>query len=212
MTKLIVIKNLANKHIEEFKAEGKVLLTSFARCRVLEGHSGDPLEGIKGFQFSSGEFEPFHGEELERFAPHIRVSGTQKIKTLQVSYTIPDAYLFCTSSHTISSYESHYDIKNTLMFGKFVFESLRLIDSGVYCWKLDRVIYGGLKDLITNRKELEYIQSEEFKTARKDDYFCKPSSYKSDDEYRFVFFTTTNKLSEFTIVRNKSLIKYCTFD
>ena len=98
------------------------------------------------------------------------------------------------------------------MFGKLIFESLRVIDSGVYFWDFKKVIYGGLKDLITNREELKYIQGEEFKTAKKDDYFYKPSSFASDDEYRFVFFTKTKIIYDYAIIRNKLLVKYCTFD
>jgi hypothetical protein len=212
MAKLLLIKNIDSKHLTEFITDGIIQLSSFSRCRILEGHARDPLEGIKGFRYSSGNFESFEGKELERLAPEITCKDTQTIKLLSVSNSIPDAYLFCTSLRILPSYNAHYYIQNTLMFGKLVFESLRAIDSGVFFWSLNKVIYGGLKDLITNRKELELIQGKELKATKIDDYFYKPSTFSPDEEYRFVYFTNSKTISDSTIIRNKALLKYCKFD
>ena len=210
MKELRLIKNLKSEHLEEFKSKGRVLITSFSRCRDLDGHAGDPLEGISGFQLTSNDYVTLDKEQQS--VPDVIFQEPNRVKNLNVRYKIPDAYLFCVSSKVIPSYESHYTINKPLSFGTILYRTLLLFDKEIYFWKLESVIYGGLKDPITDPEVLKQIDGSQFKQATRNDYFMKPSTFADDEEYRFVFFTRSRKVRDCTYIINKKLIKYCSFD
>ena len=71
------------------------------------------------------------------------------------------------------------------------------------------VIYGGAKDTINTLEELKKLGNYNINVATMLDCFYKSSSFKDDEEFRFVFFTKKQPIDTIMTIRNTNLIKCC---
>lgn len=212
----VLIKNLDYKYLEMFRASGRVLLSSLKRLREKEGVGCDKLEGYKTIQLTQSQSRTYMPDKYAcLLPPNIEIKGGYIHFAVgskgEFSTKLPDAYVFCTSVYRLKAFgSSSYRILDVHSFGQILFKSLKVYDSEVFGYSLAKVVYGGLKDPITDVEQV-IQQGYSLKDLRLKDYFCKPSSFASEGEYRFVFFTETDTIQDKTYIENMSLVSLCDF-
>ena len=216
MTSLVLFKNLAPEHFKDFKANGKVLLSSLKRLREKEGTGRDELEGIKSIQLHPTKPKAYKTNEIANLFPaNISIEGgyfhSAAGSKVNIGTQLPEAYILCTSIHRIKDYgDAFYQILDVHRFGKVLLDSLRVHDPKVFRGTFGRVAYGGMKDPIEDLDNT-FKQNYSGKNVNFEDYYCKPSSFSSEGEYRYVFFTLTDHIEDKKIIECMELVTLCSF-
>ena len=215
-----LVKNLNNQtHLENFKKAGEVLISSINRFPTMKGPGKDEKEGTKSTDICIEQGGQFKGEELGKLISHFNMEGTGTIDirgkiTIKDKAVLPDVYVFCASNKMLNKFGSvHYKIVNIPRFAQTLFESIRKqVDDKVYYWMMAPVVYGGAKDPVKTLKELKSLSNYNINIATMLDCFYKPSSFKDEEEFRFVFFTKKQPIEQKITIHNKNLIKCCSFE
>jgi hypothetical protein len=216
MTSLVLIKNLNSEHLEMFRANGRVLLSSLKRLREKEGEGRDELEGVKSIELKPTQSRTYTSKEISQFyPPNISIQGGffryEAGSKINFGTRLPEAYVFCTSAYRLHRFgPSNYRILDVQRFGQVLFDSLRVRDPQVFGHAFGRITYGGMKDPIDDL-QFAFQQNYSLKDLKLNDYYCKPICFASEGEYRYVFFTENDLIQDKMCIECMSLVTLCAF-
>ena len=114
--------------------------------------------------------------------------------------------------------EAYYKIINPKEFGYELARALTIAGKPVVKWKLAKVQYGDLKNIITSVVDFELAKSELSK-GESVGYFAKPSEqpdsgedFTKDVEWRYIFLLEDDtKVDKPLVIESANLLKFCVF-
>jgi hypothetical protein len=210
-------KNLPGVYLSAFKEKGSIRVGTLSAYRAIEGPRQDVKEGRKDVEFRPKEGIFFPEVPTDLMPPNVRITGGYLYlgpeSTADFGSQVPNAYVFCVSEAAIPGKfgDAHYEIINPILFGNMLLKKLKETDPLIYSAHLDKVVYGGPKDVqITRKDELKRLKGYNMPETVLSDYYRKPSKFSHEREHRYVFLTTKPRPNEFVdLYCDLKIIKAC---
>jgi len=192
----VVVKSVSPKHLRTFWTAGQVRIGLFSDFRRRTDVRGDAEESTRRVVVQPTEPMVCRTDALKDImASQIRLRNGSFCAApgavFDSAVELPDAYIFATAKRHIAKYGlSSYTITNPQQFGWTLFRAIKARDPLVSCWRFRSVFYQDSPVLRTQQDLRSAVTGgHNVNRPRADDYFRKPTTHVSDDEFRFVFLT-----------------------
>lgn len=219
---MLLFKYLKKEHLADFKTTGSLLINTLYNLRSVEYEPiRDGLEGSHKIRFrSKGKYTTLSGTEYHKIMPQMRLTEENSDRKFyfgngtEFNIEAFDAYVFCTSltlEGTILKkfgYSSYFQIIDSEKFGEKLFERINERCS-IDWYRQDAVKYRDKPIIVTRKSKCKILKQPLAEVS--DICFCKPKKFKTEKEYRFVYFPTHKKVIEPMVLLCPELRKYCFF-
>ena len=215
----MLYKNIEKKYLEAFWREGEVKLGSLRYFRKIEDPKRrDELEGLRGLRIRPQEI--IRTDTGDFWTPHnVKIGTTGKSAYIQldpgshvdIHEHLPDAYILSVSEVRLPGLaDSAYRISNPNEFGRALAKALKIHGAPVIGGAVASVRYGGHKDDLTDKTEVQKAVTQLACEWGLGDYFLKPTSFETEKEWRYIFILAPDaRADDEKKVHDMELSKFC---
>jgi hypothetical protein len=183
-----LFRYLDRQYVDEFRKDGKLLISPLYKYRSIDDIRQDPTEGLVSTSITSGKFSSEEAKSILGIDNQIEIGPGG---ALVYNNHLPNGYLVSTStvrgSHLMTRFkcDDYFIINDPKRFSEAISSAL---SANIGYQVHGKVIY--VRQKLHHQTVPELIKvGKALGSYSENDYFIKKESYKIESEYRFLFFT-----------------------